>query len=241
MSRSAIIEVLQRDILQLQGYKFSGSTSVYDLGPMCEAFPSGAFPISSVHEFLISKPEDYSATGGFISALLSPLIHSNGAAAWISSSRKIYPPALKSFGVEPDRIIFIDLKQEKDVLWTFEEALKCNALTAVVAELSELGFTESRRLQLAVERSGVTGFVLRRESGKVNTTACLSRWRISSVASDPIDELPGIGFPRWRVEVLRMRNGKTGVWIASCIKGKLEITAEVNLTANKFSVGAKAG
>jgi hypothetical protein len=27
-----------------------------------------------------------------------------------------------------------------------------------------------------------------------------------------IDGLPGIGFPQWRVELLRIRNGRSGVW-----------------------------
>lgn len=39
-----------------------------------------------------------------------------------------------------------------------EEALKCGGLAAVVGEVQDISFTASRRLQLAVEQSGVTGF-----------------------------------------------------------------------------------
>ena len=42
--------------------------------------------------------------------------------------RTIFPPALKSFGIAPDKIIFIDLKKEKEILWAMEEALKCDGL-----------------------------------------------------------------------------------------------------------------
>jgi protein ImuA len=39
-----------------------------------------------------------------------------------------FSPALKSFGVEPDKIIFITVTKEKDMLWVMEEALKCEGL-----------------------------------------------------------------------------------------------------------------
>ena len=84
-----------------------------------------------------------------------------GACIWISAARKIFPPGLKAFGIEPDRVIFVDLKREKDVLWATEEVLKCEGLAAVASEIRELSFTVSRRLQLAVEKSRVTGFILR--------------------------------------------------------------------------------
>jgi protein ImuA len=140
-------------------------------------------------------------------------MQNGGACLWISLSGNMYPVALRSFEVEPDRIIFIQLNKDKDVLWVMEEALKCTGLIAVVGELSEVDFKQSRRLQLAVEQSGVTGFILRNRSSKMGTTACAARWQIKSLASEPIDGLPGLGFPRWEVELLRVRNGKPGNWV----------------------------
>ena len=65
-----------------------------------------------------------------------------------------------------------------------EEALKCSALTAVIGEMHEISFTASRRLQLAVEQSQVTGFILRKNSQHINTTACVSRWKITPLISE---------------------------------------------------------
>ncbi len=42
--------------------------------------------------------------------------------------------------------------------------------------------------------------------------ACVSRWDIASAASLPADGLPGVGHARWKVELLKMRGGKTGKW-----------------------------
>jgi len=207
-----IVAQLQRDILRLQGLRSSthGAPDV-GLGSILNALPNAAFPVGAVHEFISSTREDQAAAGGFVSGLLASLQGRNGTILWISSCRNLFPPALKNFGVEPDHVIFIDLQKEKHVLWAMEEALKCGALSAVVGELREIDFTASRRLQLAVEQSQVTGFIIRR-GNKLNTTACIARWKISSLPSEVIEDLPGVGSPAWHVELLRIRNGKPGAW-----------------------------
>jgi protein ImuA len=209
-----IISELQGSILRLQGFKPGGSNSLLDsrLGSIRDAFPNSTFPLGAVHEFLSERKEDTSASVGFITGILSALIGKSGAAMWISSSRTLFPPALKSFGIDPERFIFIDLKNERDVIWAMDEALKCGALSAVVGEIQKISFTESRRLQLAVEKSQVSGFIVRKDLRNLETSACVSRWKITSLPSERIDDLPGVGFPKWRVELLRIRNGKPGVW-----------------------------
>jgi protein ImuA len=244
LKRADIIAELQTDILRLQGYKDSGSTAVdLGLGPIKDAFPKATFPLGAVHEFLSASAEDAAATSGFIAGLLSSLMGSSGTALWISSSRTLFPPALRSFGIQPDRFIFIDLQKEKDVIWAMDEALKCSALAAVVGELKEISFTASRRLQLAVEQSQVTGFILRnpRHAGKLNTTACISRWKITPLSSAPIvNDLPGIGFPKWRVELLRIRNGRPGVWDIQWRDGKFHYPAYVGHFGRQASIQKQA-
>ncbi|MEO5978044.1 MAG: Error-prone repair protein ImuA [Chryseolinea sp.] len=225
MSRTEIITGLQSDILRLQGFNPSNSVHVeLGLGPIKDAFPNRCFPLGAIHEFLSEKTEDAASTNGFIAGLLSSLMGATGTSLWISSSRTVFPPALRNFGLQPDRFIFIDLKKEKDVVWAMDEALKCSALTAVVGEMREINFTTSRRLQLAVEKSQVTGFILRNNYRNMNTTASVSRWRITPMPSESFEDLPGIGFPKWRVELMRIRNGKTGIWEFRWMNGKFLIT-----------------
>ncbi len=71
-----------------------------------------------------------------------------------------FPPALAFFNIDPHRIIFLDLRNQKDVAWAVEESLKLNGLAAVIGEMRDLDFTTSRRLQLAVEKSQVTGLLI---------------------------------------------------------------------------------
>jgi protein ImuA len=150
-----------------------------------------------------------------------------GAAVWIGSSRNLFPPALKMFGIEPDRILFIDLQKEKDILWSLEEALKCEGLSAVVGEMPGLNFTTSRRFQLAVEQSRVTGFILRSNPRSLHTNACVSRWKIKPLPTQADDGLPGLGFPRWQVELLKIRNGRPGAWKVEWEAGRFRPVTEI--------------
>lgn len=212
--KQSIINQLKQDVLLWQGFKppAAGQKEEIGLGPLEAAFPNAVFPKGALHEFLTEHPEHAAASIGFISGLLQVLMHEGGACLWIGVSRTVFPPALQAFGVEPDRIIFVDLKQEKDVLWAMEEGLKCDGLSAVIAEVRDISLTASRRLQLAVEKSKVTGFILRNDPRKLSTTACVARWKITPLASALEPGMPGVGFPRWNVELLKVRNGNPGSW-----------------------------
>ena len=232
MGRQIFLKTLRDELLSLQGLRNTELNAVdLALAPLRHAFPNSSFPTAAIHEFITSSKETATATSGFVAGILTSLMKRSGlsrptqagATLWISTSRKIFPPALKAFGIEPDQFIFVDLQKEKDVMWAMDEALKCDALNAVVAEMQDLSFTESRRLQLAVERSRVTGFVLRTNPKKISTTACVSRWKIEPARTEPIDGLPGIGFPQWKVELLRIRNGKPGIWNMKWAEGKFQI------------------
>jgi protein ImuA len=220
-AKKDIISQLKKDILLWEGFKvpIAGADDSFGLGPIEAAFPNGIFPVGAVHEFLTTEPEHAAATSGFIGGILAQLMRHNGVCLWISKARTVFPPALKVFGVPPERVIFIDLQREKDLLWATEEALKCDGLAAVIAELPGINFTQSRRLQLAVESSKVTGFVLRTDAKKLSTTACVSRWQITHLPSELEDGLPGVGFPRWQVELLKVRNGNPGCWKVEWVAG----------------------
>jgi protein ImuA len=213
-NRKDIINKLRKDILLWEGFKPPEASRLdrMGLGAISSAFPNGVFPTGTIHEMLCPTAEQLAATGGFMAGLLSVLMQQGGACLWIGTSRKLFPPALMAFNVEPDRMIFIDVQREKDVLWAAEEALKCEGLAAVVAELREISFAQSRRLQLAVENSNVTGFMLRNDMRKLGTTTCVARWQISHLPSRLEGDLPGVGFPRWQIDLLKVRNGNPGSW-----------------------------
>jgi protein ImuA len=213
-TKAEIIFELQKELLPLQGFKHSLGIGAVDtgLGPIRYSFPNATFPVGAMHEFICTGPEDGAATAGFISGILSSLMRNGGVSLWISSSQTIFAPSFTHFGIAPDKIIFVNVAKERDVLWCIEEALKCDGLASVIGEINELSFTASRRFQLAVEQNRVTGFIIRNKPRNLAATACIARWKISSLPSIRVNDMPGIGFPRWNVELIKVRNGKTGCW-----------------------------
>ncbi|KEQ29043.1 ImuA family protein [Pedobacter antarcticus] len=212
-NKGEIIEKLQKQILSMQGFRETAAQGVNTgLGALEMAFPNSVFPTGAIHEFLSPAAEHAAATTGFMAGLLGRLVGQTGICLWIGARRTVFAPALKIFGIDPDQVIFIDLIREKDVLWTIEEALKCDAVSVVVGELNGITFTESRRLQLAVEQSKVTGLMHCFNPLKINHTTAVARWKITSLASIMEEGMPGVGYPRWSVELLKIRNGKPGIW-----------------------------
>lgn len=221
MSTKAEIRAqLQQEILALQGFRPapSGTQEATGLGRILESFPHRRFPAGALHEFLYAAPEDGAATAGFLAGLLGGLMK-KGPVVWVTPRHCVFPPALKQFGMDPESVLFVEERREKQALWVVEEALKTAAVSAVVGELRELDFTASRRMQLAMEQSGVTGFLLRRQPRNL-ATAFVARWQVRPLASVIEEGLPGVGFPRWEVELLKVRNGQPGRWELEWVDGQ---------------------
>lgn len=233
------INRLRQDLLRWQGVtSLVSQAERIGLGAIENAFPGGVFPSFGVYEFISMSREDSAATSGFIGGLLSRLTQDGGVCLWISTSRLLFPPSVHAFGVLPDRVVFVDISRERDVLWATEEALKCSGLAAVVAELQEMDFVQSRRLQLAVEKSRMTGLIMRCNPRLVGSTACAARWRIRSLPSALTGGLPGVGFPRWEVELLKVRNGNPGKWQMEWSEGRF-VSIQSGVQSGKDSIPMK--
>lgn len=228
-AKRELFQKLQQDILLWQGFKpvSAGKAERIGLGEIENSFPGGVFPKKAIHEFIIIAPEHSAASDGFIAGLLAILMENGAACIWVSTSRRLFPASLSLFNVAPERIIFMDVENEKDVLWITEEALKCEGLAAVVAELNNVSLIESRRLQLAVESSGVTGFILRKDGNKTASSVATARWKISPLPSENENGMPGLGFPRWQVELLKVRNGNPGSFVLEWAGEKFEEVKKV--------------
>lgn len=221
--KQVIVKELQARINAMQGLaKPVCGDSSGALSPFQDAFPKKIFPVGAIHEFISDKAVHAASTNGFITALAGKLMRGSGPCLWIGNSRHIFPSGLKHFGVDPHRILFIHSPRQKDLLWIMEEALKCDALSAVIGEMQEVDFTASRRLQLAVEKSGVNAFIHRFQPRMENPTAFTTRWKIRPLPSLTTDGLPGIGRSRWEVQLLKVRNGRPAHWTIEWHKGLFE-------------------
>jgi protein ImuA len=142
-----------------------------------------------------------------------------GAILWCLPRPDLYGPGIAAHGLDPGCVVLVSAPRDSEILWAMEEGLRAPGIAAVVGEVGTLPAVASRRLQLAAERSGITAFLLRRwrEGGqaareRILPNAATTRWRIAAMPSIPARNEPGVGRPRWRVELLRCRGGEPACW-----------------------------
>ena len=153
-----------------------------------------------------------------------------GALLWLAEGDDLYAPGLVRYGIGPGRLLVVSgLRRQDDMLWAMEEALRCRAVSGVVAEIGQIGLIAGRRLMLAAEGTGVLGLVLSRRApgrgGGVGVGVAISRWRVTAVPARTAAD--GTGLPsqesngrrlsetdgaRWRVELLHCRGGRPADW-----------------------------
>jgi protein ImuA len=127
-----------------------------------------------------------------------------------------YGLGLEDLGLAMDRFLILRVAHPRDALWAFEEALKCPALAAVLAELPEAGIaadlTATRRLGLAAQAGGGLGLLLRHRLYPL-PSAAMTRWQVAAASSEP-DRFGGLGGTRFDLSLNRNRRGRCGRWIA---------------------------
>jgi protein ImuA len=180
-------------------------------GPLDAALPWGGLPYRALHEV-----GGLAATGA-VAAFARRFLDRGGALVWCRDARvaaelgEPYGPGLARFGLAPERVILARCGDEGEVLWSFEEALRCRGVACAVAELGprRLDLLASRRLQLAAEAGGGAGLALR-PGGEPDPSpnAALTRWLAQPLAA------PGgtAAVSSWRLTLWRAKGGSPGAW-----------------------------
>ncbi|WP_051630611.1 ImuA family protein [Afifella pfennigii] len=272
--RAGVLSRLRQEIGALEGTTPGAKKTLpFDAAAIDKHLPDGGLRLGALHEIwggpagLFHEGEagkqagvtsagatfaggagDIAAATLFLAAILARL---EGPVLWCLSARDLFAPSLASVGLCPDRVIHVETWHGRDVLAAMEEGLKHQGLAAVVGETARLGLTASRRLQLAAETSGVTGFVLCRPfrqgpaSAGTEPTAAVTRWQITPLPSSPLAVTPfsgpfpgpfpdtserllaGIGPSRWRAALLRCRGADPALFVteAADAAGRLGVSA----------------
>lgn len=139
-----------------------------------------------------------------------------GALVWCQHRRRLaeegglYPPGLSAFGIDSRRLLVVDGKDDAQVLWAVEEALRSSAVAGVVGEFERLDLFQSRRLQLAAETGGGAGILLRPATPTLVASAAVTRWRVQpSLIASPWPELGALA---WRAELWRCKGAAPAEW-----------------------------
>lgn len=183
-------------------------------------FPGGGLPLGRWHEVAGEGLEIETAVSAaaFIAAVATPLA-ARGAVVWVMRRDDLYAPGLCGLGFPAPSLIQVHVRGETESLIALADALGSAGVAAAIGEVEAVNLTAGRRLQLACERGGATGFVIRRRPfgggarGEAAGSAAATRWRIAPAPSEPAPGEMGLGPPRWRVDLERCRGGRSGAWI----------------------------
>jgi protein ImuA len=249
MSRAADFEAVRARIAAVQAGA-APTRAVMPFGDLRldSVFPAGGLPLGCWHEVAGEglEIETAAAAGAFVATLAGALTRprsgqasglkaGRGALVWVMRRGDLYAPGLSAFGLSADRLIQVQVRNEAEALAALEDALGCAGVAVAIGEIGgEAGpdLTAGRRLQLACERGGGAGFVIRRRpfggrtakapaSGAPGGSAAATRWSIAPSPSGSAsggagggarDDL-GVGAPRWRATLHRCRGGRPGAWI----------------------------
>lgn len=182
------------------------------------ALPRGGLGRETLHEISPASTADWPAALGFVSALVAcGLAGAEGLALLVTSaespsgSGRLYGHGLNGLGLDPGRLVLVETEADRDALWALEETLRARALAAVAGLVgSGIDLKASRRLQLAAAGSGALLLLLRpAEADEVNGAG--TRWRVGAAPAER-DRFGCFGRCRWRLQLKRCRNGRTGAW-----------------------------
>ena len=159
----------------------------------------------AVHE-LLSDPQANSPL--MAAALLTrAAIREGGAVVWSDpvwrSEGMLCPTALSDLGIPLERLIVLRPKDATQERWAIAECLRCKGVSITVAAVSRLSRVQARQFQLAAERGGGMGLLLRKVGKESACYAAATRWLVSPAPGDQATQ-------RWKLELVHGHGGQVG-------------------------------
>ena len=211
-----VLEKLRNRISQIENNNKSNSNKIISNTPIIplggksinSALPWGGFPKVGLHEIV----GDTSAVG-FAATIINKISNqnSNKTILWCQSRRNLYCHGLLQFGINPDRIIFVQSKNDTEILWAMEEGLQNPDLSIVVGRPYKVPSIAGRRLQLAAEANNSLALLINPQTDKNNqlhtntVNAALTRWHVKSAPSLNTQCYNIPSFPKWDLELQRYK------------------------------------
>lgn len=139
----------------------------------------GGWPPQAVTELLVDAP------GNGELLLLAPALAALSQEAswqlWVAPPAIPYAPALRARGLDLSRQLMVTPPELPLALWAAEQGLASGCCSAVLAWLPQLETAQLRRLQLAAERGGCPGFIVRPQAALAQSSAAALRLQVRRV------------------------------------------------------------
>jgi protein ImuA len=180
----------------------------------------GGLACGSLHEVAAPAPIHVASAYGFSLAIAARAAKGSRTTLLIQpdfaslEAGELYGAGLELFGFSSARLLILRVAKARDVLFAMEEAVKCRALSCVIAEMTEdapaADLTATRRLSLAAREGGALGLLLRHRVS-TSPSASATRWTVAAAAG-PRDAFGGIGRTAFLITLTKNRLGPCGRW-----------------------------
>jgi hypothetical protein len=139
-----------------------------------ELLPDGSLATGAMHEVLSTT----NTSAFLLPALLAKSAANFGQIVWCDFDRQFNPSAAAGLGLPMDHLLLLRPSRKTDELWAIAECLRCKGVGACVAPIARLTRVQVRQLQLASERGGGVGILLRPASAISWPYAAATRWMV---------------------------------------------------------------
>ena len=217
-----------------------GPALPFGVAELDDRLAHGGLKYRALHEVAGASPalNDDAAATLFLAGAAARFATSSGKAVlWVAGRGDLFAPGLEQAGITPSAMLHAQGRDDAEVLALVEDGARHESLAAIVGEVKRAGITATRRLQLAATDSGTPIMLLRRwkkadRCPLSDPSAATTRWRIGCAPSGPLG-VPGVGRPRWSVELARQRSGPPfTIILEGCDEtGRLAPSAPVRLSA----------
>lgn len=140
--------------------------------------PGGGWPRGALVEVLSQQ-----AGIGELSLLLpalAPLSRQRRWLAWVAPPHLPYAPALEAAGVDLARVLIVRGRSPAADLWAMTQMLRAGTCGAVLGWPGSASPQDLRRLQLAAEQGGCTGFLFRSPSAAAQPSPAVLRLTVQT-------------------------------------------------------------
>ena len=231
-ARARLLDALRTQIALVPGAPAAPEALPFGIAALDERLHDGGLSRAALHEFAPATPclADEAATTLFAAGILARLAGPHGTVLWALPRFDLYAPGLEQAGLAPDRVIFVEARDDLTVLAAMEDALRHGALAAALGEVRRADMIATRRLQLAAAETATPALLFRRwrKAGQcplAEPSAAVTRWRLGCVPSLPV--AVGLARARWSLALARQRGGDpfTLVVEACDAQGRLALPA----------------
>ena len=195
----------------------------------------GGLACGTMHEVFAADGLNNAAASGFALGLARRVTQGSRFVLWVRQdfsaieSGELSMTGFAELGLDPRRLVAVHAPSAEMVLRIAADAIACNALGVVVAEMfgetRAFDLVASRKLTLAAGASGVTALMLRLGAVPQASTA-ETRWIVRAAHSPPAADWQAWGWPALDVELARNRHGPGGRWIMEWVSDEYRFRSQ---------------